>query len=154
LSQNRGPLQFPLLQSPASAPGTRVPDAGRSFPVQIQKEKIVVMMGAPPPNPRDLALLFSRMDVFCFTRNGTCRTIVLLARRIGLSRDGTRAPMQVRNGWRPSGRRSDQPAAPSKNGRNFVQPMGSTSDATIDTILAERAAKRECSLSYTLSLDE
>src|ERR1017187_1562225 len=45
---------FPLLQSPASAPGTRVSDAGRSFPVQIQKEKIVVMMGTPPPNPRDL----------------------------------------------------------------------------------------------------
>ena len=84
-------------------------------------------MGAPPPNPRDLPLLLTRMDAFCFTRNGSCRTIVLLARRIGLSRDGTRAPMQVRNGWRPSGRRSDQPAAPSKNGRFFVQPMGSTS---------------------------
>src|ERR1700676_2112766 len=67
------------------------------------------------------------MDTFRFTRNGICRTIDLLARRIGLRRDATQAPMQVRNGWRPSGRRSDQPAAPSKNGRNFVQPMGSTS---------------------------
>ncbi len=66
-------------------------------------------MGALPPSPRDLALLLARMDAFRFTRNGTCRTIVLLARRIGLSRDGTRAPMQVRNGWRPAGRRSDQP---------------------------------------------
>jgi hypothetical protein len=84
-------------------------------------------MGAPPPSPRDLALLFSRMDAFRFTRNGTCRTIESLARRIGLSRDGTRAPMQVRNGWRPSGRLRGQPAAPSKNGRNFVQLMGSTS---------------------------
>jgi hypothetical protein len=53
--------------------------------------------------------------------------------------------MQVRNGWRPHGRRLDQPAAPSKNGRFFVQPMGSTSiivdknkpsihDAPIDSI--------------------
>ena len=97
------------------------------LPAPIQKEEATVVMGAPPPSPRDLPLLFSRMDAFCFTRNGACRTIDLLARRIGLSRDGTRAPMQVRNGWRPSGRRSDQPAALSKNGRFFVQPMGSTS---------------------------
>jgi len=64
----------------------------------------MVLMGAPPPNPRDLALLFSRMDgAFLFTRNGTCRTIDLLARRIGQRRDATRAPMQVRNGGRPLG---------------------------------------------------
>ena len=63
------------------------------------------MMGDPvPQTPWDLALLFSRMDAFRFTRNGTCRTIDLLARRIGLRRDATRAPMQVRNGWRPQGR--------------------------------------------------
>ena len=85
------------------------------------------MMGALPPNPRDLSLLFSRMDAFCFTRNGTCRTIEMLDRRIGQRRDATRAPIQARNGWRPSGRRPGQPAAPSKNGRIFVQPMGSTS---------------------------
>ena len=85
------------------------------------------MMGALPPNPRDLALLFSRMDAFLFTENSTCRTIELLARRIGQRRDATRAPMQARNGWRPSGRRLGQPAAPSKDGRNFVQTMGSTS---------------------------
>ncbi len=41
------------------------------------------------------------MDAFCFTRNGTCRRIDLLARRIGQRRDATPAPMQVRNGWRP-----------------------------------------------------
>src|SRR5271167_1177402 len=121
---------LPLLQSPASAPGARLSDAGRSVPAQGKKEKVTFIMGAPPPSPRDLALLFSRMDAFRFTRNGTCRTIDLLARKIGLSRDGTRAPMQVRNGWRPSGRRSDQPAAPSKNGRFFVQPMGSTSSTS------------------------
>ena len=97
------------------------------FPVQIHKEEIVAMMVAPPPNPRDLPLLFSRMDAFCFTRNGACRTINLLARRIGQRRDATRAPMQVRNGWRPHGRLLGQPARPSKNRRFFVQPMGSTS---------------------------
>jgi hypothetical protein len=85
------------------------------------------MMGALPPNPRDLELLFSRMDAFCFTRNGACRTIEMLARRIGQRRDATRAPMQVRNGWRPHGRLLGQPATPSKDCRFFVQTMGSTS---------------------------
>src|SRR6266404_6596713 len=122
---------LPLLQSPASAPGARLSDAGGPVPAPPKKEEVTFIMGAPPPNPRDLALLFSRMDAFCFTRNGACRKIETLARRIGLSRDGTRAPMQVRNGWRPSGRRSGQPAAPSKNGRNFVQLMGSTSQLGI-----------------------
>src|SRR5579863_3242075 len=118
---------LPLLQSPASAPGAGLPDAVGPVPAPVQKEEVIAMMGAPPPNPRDLSLLSSRMDAFCFTRNGTCRTIDLLARRIGQRRDATRAPMQVRNGWRPSGRRLAQPAALSKNGRFFVQPMGSTS---------------------------
>ena len=126
---------LPLLQLPTAPPGAALPDAGRLLPAPIQKEEAIVVMGAPPPNPRDLPLLLTRMDAFCFTRNGSCRTIVLLARRIGLSRDGTRAPMQVRNGWRPSGRRSDQPAAPSKNGRFFVQPMGSTSHVSAPTCL-------------------
>ncbi len=40
------------------------------------------MMGALPPNPRELALLFSRMDAFLFTENSTCRTIELLARSL------------------------------------------------------------------------
>ena len=91
------------------------------------------------------------MDAFRFTRNGTCRTIDLLARRIGLSRDGTRAPMQVRNGWRPSGRRSNQPAAPSKNGRFFVQPMGSTSQLSFncsgDTYISGAMARSQHSKS-------
>src|SRR5712691_7483322 len=119
---------LPLLQSPASAPGAGLPDAVGSVPAPVQKEEDLALMGdAVPQTPWDLPLLLSRMDAFYFTRNGTCRTIDLLARRIGLRRDATRAPMQVRNGWRPSGRRSDQPAAPSKNGRFFVQLMGSTS---------------------------
>ena len=67
---------LPLLQPPASAPGAGVSDAGRSVPVQIQKEAVMVLMGALPPTPRDLTLLFSRMDgAFLFTRNSTCRTI-------------------------------------------------------------------------------
>src|SRR5271170_2031074 len=118
---------LPFLHLPTSASGTRLSDAGGVVSVPVKKEEVTSLMGALPPNPRDLALLFSRMDTFRFTRNGACRTIDLLARRIGPSRDGTRAPMQVRNGWRPHGRRLDQPAAPSKNGRFFVQPMGSTS---------------------------
>src|ERR1700677_4829618 len=120
---------LPLLQSRTAAPGARLSDAGRPVPAQVQKEKVTLLMGdAVPQTPWDLPLLFSRMDAFRFTRTGTCRTIDLLARRIGLSRDGTRAPMQVRNGWRPSGRRLSQPATPSKNGRLFVQLMGPTSD--------------------------
>src|ERR1700674_886421 len=118
---------LPLLQSPASAPGTRLSDTGRLVSAQSKKEKVTFIMGALPPSPRDLALLFSRMDAFCFTRNGACRTIDLLARRIGQRRDATRAPMQARNGWRPHGRRLGRPAAPSKDCRFFVQPMGSTS---------------------------
>ena len=86
------------------------------------------MGDAVPQTPWDLALLFSRMDVFRFTRIGACRTIDLLARRIGQRRDATRAPMQVRNGWRPYGRLlGQQPAALSKNGRFFVQPTRTTS---------------------------
>jgi hypothetical protein len=86
------------------------------------------MMGdAVPQTPWDLSLLFSRMDVFLFTANGTCRTIEMLDRKIGQRRDATRAPIQARNGWRPHGRRLGQPATPSKDGQIFVQTMGSTS---------------------------
>jgi hypothetical protein len=85
------------------------------------------MMGALPPSPRDLAQFVARMNAFRFTRNGVRRTIEMLARRIGQRRDATRAPRQVRNGWRPHGRLRNQPAAPSKNCRFFVQPIGSTS---------------------------
>src|ERR1700719_2400392 len=117
-----------LLQPPAPAPGARLSHAGRLVPASsIPKEEVIFMMGAPPPNPRDLSLSFSRMDSFRFTRNGACRTIEMLARRIGQRRDATRAPRQVRNGWRPHGRRLGQPAAPSKDCRFFVQTMGSTS---------------------------
>jgi hypothetical protein len=87
------------------------------------------MMGdAVPHAPWDLPLLFSRMDAFRFTRCGDCRTIDLLARRIGQRGDATRAPMQVRNGRRPHGRLLvQQPAALSKDCRFFVQPTRTTS---------------------------
>src|SRR6266699_116017 len=120
---------LPLLQSPASAPGAGLSDAGGSVPAQIPKGKVIPLMGdAVPQTPWDLTLLSTRMDAFRFTRTGDCRTIDLLARSIGPRRDATRAPMQVRNGGRPHGRRLlGQPAAPSKDCRFFVQTMGSTS---------------------------
>ena len=83
--------------------------------------------GGSAPNPRDLALLFSRMDAFCFTGTNTRRTIEILVRRIGQRTDATRAVNQARNGWWPQGRRLDQPATPSEDRRSFVQTMGSTS---------------------------
>src|SRR5580700_9379538 len=119
---------LPLLQSPASASGARLPNAGGPVSAQTQKEKVVVMMGdAVPQTPWDLALFFTRMDGFFFTAHGICRTIEMLDRNIGQRRDATRAPIQARNGWRPSGRRLGQPAAPSNDCRIFVQTMGSTS---------------------------
>ena len=88
------------------------------------------MMGdAVPQTPWDLSLSFSRMDVFFFTANGTCRTIEMLDRNIGQRRDATRAPIQARNGWRPHGRRLGQPAAPSKDRRFFVQTTRTTSQS-------------------------
>src|SRR5579864_6838880 len=116
-----------LLQSPTSASSARLPHTRRPVPAQTQKEEVILMMGAPPPSPRDLSLLFSRMDVFFFNAHSTCRTIEMLDRNIGQRRDATRAPIQARNGWRPSGRRLGQPATPSKDCRIFVQTMGSTS---------------------------
>src|ERR1700680_3624022 len=62
---------LPLLQSPASAPGARLSNARGSVSAQTQKEEVVVMMGALPPNPRDLSLLFSRMDGFFFSAHST-----------------------------------------------------------------------------------
>src|ERR1700682_4794292 len=118
---------LPFLQPPASAPGARLSDASRLVPAQSKKDEVTFLMGALPPSPPDLALLFSRMDAFLFTENTTCRTIEMLARRIRQRRDATRAPMQARNGWRPHGRLLCQPATPSKDCRFFVQPMGSPS---------------------------
>src|ERR1700730_9098088 len=119
---------LPLLQPPAPTPGARLSDAGRSVPAQTQKEEIILMMGAPPPNLRDLSLLLSRMDAFRFTRNGDCRTIEMLNRRTGQRTYATRAPIQARNVWAAHGRLlGQQPAALSKDYRFFVQTTRTTS---------------------------
>src|SRR5437867_1698715 len=96
---------LPLLQSPAASPGARLSHSGRSVPAPVNKEKVIAMMvGSAPQTPRDLALFFSRMDGFCFSRLRSCRTLEKLDRKTGQRRDATRAPIQARNGWRPSGR--------------------------------------------------
>src|SRR6266700_6975586 len=116
---------LPLLQSPASAPGARLPHAGRSVPTPVHKEKIIAMMGgSAPQTPRELELFFSRMDAFLFTRNGTCRTIEMLDRRIGPRRDATPAPIQARNGWRPPGRLLITPSHHLKDGQIFSNLWG------------------------------
>src|SRR5580692_9711795 len=78
---------LPLLQSPSSAPGARLSDAGRPVPAQIQKEEVIPLMGdAVPQTSWNLPLLFSRMDAFHFTRRGDCRKIDLLARSLSEKR--------------------------------------------------------------------
>jgi len=86
-----------------------------------------MMGGAAPHAPRDLALFSSRVDGLTFVTIRDCHTMEGLDRRIGQRRDATRAPTQARSGWRPSGRLPGQPAPPSKDSRNSVQTMGSTS---------------------------
>ena len=96
---------LPFLQSPASAPGARLPHAGRTVPATVNKEKSVVMMGgSAPQTPRDLALFLPEWMILFFADSRSCRTMERLDRRIGQRRDATRAPTQARNGWRPSGR--------------------------------------------------
>src|SRR5579862_2678107 len=98
------------------------------------------------------------MDAFPFTRCGPCRTIDLLARRIGLSRDGTRAPMQVRNGRRPHGRLLGQPAALSKNGRFLSKQPGpphrvtAIVNSTYPFSLLPRAVMNETSMNRNQSI--
>src|SRR5665213_3989425 len=91
---------LPLLQSPASTPGAGLQDARGFLPAQVNKETPMIVMGALPPNPRDLAQFLTRMDDFAFVVTAVCRTMEKLDRRIGQRRDATRAPIQVRNGWR------------------------------------------------------
>src|SRR5271157_4108725 len=96
---------LPLLQSSAPAPGAQLSHAGRVVPAPVHKEEVIAMMGgSAPQTPRDLTLFFSRMDIFRFSDLRSWRTMERLDRRIGQRRDATRAPIQARNGWRPSGR--------------------------------------------------
>ena len=91
---------LPLLQSPAPTPGAGLQNARGSVPPRVNKETPVIEMGALPPNPRDLAQFFARMDDFAFVLTAVRRTMETLDRRVGQRRDATRAPIQVRNGWR------------------------------------------------------
>src|SRR4029453_2284873 len=96
---------FSFLQSPASAPGARLPHAGRTVPAPVNQEKSVVMMGgAAPQTPRDLALFRPEWMILFFADSRSWLTIGGLDRRVGQRRDATRAPTQAWNGWRPSGR--------------------------------------------------
>jgi hypothetical protein len=84
-------------------------------------------MRALPSSSRDLPLLLPEWMLFPLLQMAACRTLEMLARGTGLRGDATRAPMQVRNGWRPHRRHLTQPASLSKDDRFFVQTMGSTS---------------------------
>jgi len=85
------------------------------------------MMRALPSSTRDLTLLLPEWMLFALLQVAHCRTLEMLARGTGLRGDATRAPMQVRNGWRLDRHLLTQPASPSKDRRFFVQTMGSTS---------------------------
>src|SRR5438067_13081031 len=106
---------FPLLQLSAPAPGVGLSDIGRSVPAQIQKEEVTFLMRALPSSSRDLPLLLPEWMLFALLQMAACRTLEMLARGTGLRGDATRAPMQVRNGWRPHRRHLTQPASPSKD---------------------------------------
>src|ERR1022692_3332215 len=92
--------------------------AGRVVSPSGPRKQIILRIGAPPPNPRDLSLFSSRMNGFLFTESASRSTIEMLDRRIRQRRDATRAPTQARNGGRPSGRPLDQTAAA------FAAPLG------------------------------
>ena len=72
-------------------------------------------MRALPSSSRDLPLLLPEWMLFALLQMAACRTLEMLARGTGLRGDATRAPMQVRNGWRPHRRHLTQPASPSKD---------------------------------------
>src|SRR5215813_9157720 len=100
---------LPFLQSSASAPGARLPHAGRPVSAPVTQKIIALMGGAAPHAPPGLTLFSSRVDGFALADHSDCRTMVGLDRRIGQRRDATRAPNQARSGWRPSGRLLDSP---------------------------------------------
>jgi len=55
---------------------------------------MILLEGAAPQTPWDLALFFSRVDGLSFPVDRDCRTMEGLDRRIGQRRDATRAPNQ------------------------------------------------------------
>jgi hypothetical protein len=98
---HRAGIVLPLLQLRAAASGARLSHAGGLVPAQTQEEKCVALMGdAVPQTPWDFPL-WTRLAHFALAKFSALRRIELLARRIGQSRDGTRAPSQVRTGGGP-----------------------------------------------------
>src|SRR5579863_1662053 len=84
---------LPVLQPPASAPESRLPDAGGDlFGMSATaitgsanaRRRALLNSGTPSPNPWDLSL----------SRQNGCFTLEALERRIGLRRDAPRAPIQ------------------------------------------------------------
>jgi len=93
------------LQLSAPTPGARLSHAGRSVPAGVAEEKgVAVMGGFAPQAPQDLSLFLPEWTIFPLPVLRTCLIMGELDRRIGQRRDATRAPIQARNGWRPSGR--------------------------------------------------
>jgi len=82
------------------------------------------MGGSAPQTPRDLALFFSRMDILGFSDLRSSRIMERLDRRIGQRRDATRAPIQARNGWRPSGRLLVSPLRHLRTGKILSKRWG------------------------------
>jgi len=83
-----------------------------------------MMGGSAPHAPRDLSLFSSRVDGFALVLLSDCRTMKGLDRRIGQRRDATRAPIQARSGWRPSGRLLDTPPHHLGNGEILSKQWG------------------------------
>jgi len=95
-------------QRPHQALGYRTP--ADLFPRRPIRKRLSPSWGALPPHtPQDLSLFSSRVDGLASLVILDCRTMPGLDWRIGQRRDATRAPIQARSGWRPSGRLLDSP---------------------------------------------
>ena len=96
-------FRFYNYRRPHQALGYRMP--ADLYPQGAQKEKGVLLMGDfVPQAPQDLSLFLPEWIIFPLPVLRACLIIGELDRRIGQRRDATRAPIQARNGWRPSGR--------------------------------------------------
>src|SRR5208283_1277801 len=77
-----------------------------------------------PQAPQDLSLFLPEWMIFPLPVLRTCLIIGELDRRIGQRRDATRAPIQARNGWRPSGRLLVTPPHHLSDGQNLSNLWG------------------------------
>ncbi len=82
------------------------------------------MGGFAPQSPQDLSLFLPEWMIFPLPVLRRCLIIGELDRRIGQRRDATRAPTQVRNGWRPSGRLLVTPPHHLSDGQNLSNLWG------------------------------